>query len=191
MTARSNQPRFSLLNVPGLGGSGPLHWQTAWEEALPGLGRVEQDDWDRPERRAWVRRLTESVNASEGQVVVVAHSLGCGTVVHAAAQGLLDKVAGAFLVAMPDMERDDFPPQCQGFSPVPRIRLPFPSLMVGSRNDPFIGIDALLEWAVVLGSEFVDVGNRHHIGSAAGLGDWLEGRVLFERFLSELPTGDV
>ncbi|MEN9309442.1 MAG: hypothetical protein RL173_3374, partial [Fibrobacterota bacterium] len=83
MTARSNQPRFSLLNVPGLGGSGPLHWQTAWEEALPGLGRVAQDDWDRPERRAWVRRLTESVNASEGQVVVVAHSLGCGTVVHA------------------------------------------------------------------------------------------------------------
>ncbi|MEK7392949.1 MAG: alpha/beta fold hydrolase [Fibrobacterota bacterium] len=127
MTVRSNLTRFSLLNVPGLGGSGALHWQTAWEDALPGLARVEQDDWDRPEKDAWVWRLTESVRAAPDPVVLIGHSLGCGTIVHAASMGALDKVAGAFLVAMPDMERLDFPPQCQGFAPVPRLRLPFPA----------------------------------------------------------------
>jgi len=179
---------FSLLNVPGLGGSGPEHWQTFWEAATPGIGRVEQADWDHPAKDAWVARLTESVSRAPRPVVLVAHSLGCGTVVHAASMGLLGRVAGAFLVAMPDMEREDFPPQCVGYSPVPRIRLPFPSLMVGSRNDPYIGIDASREWAEILGSGFVDVGNRHHIGSAAGLGDWREGRALFDRFVSGLSV---
>jgi len=149
---------------------------------------VEQEDWDRPEKDAWVRRLTESVQAAPHPVVLIGHSLGCGTIVHAASRGALDKVAGAFLVAMPDMERADFPSQCLGFSPVPRLTLPFPSVMVASRNDPFIAIESLREWAGILGSEFVDVGNRHHIGSAAGLGEWIEGRVLFDHFLANLPN---
>lgn len=179
---------YSLLNVPGLGGSGPQHWQSFWEDSMPGLRRTEQDDWENPLKEDWVGRLAQSVETCPKPVVLIAHSLGCGTVVHAAAQGRLGKVAGAFLVAMPDMERADFPSQCIGFSPVPRGRLPFPSLMVGSRNDPYIGIDDLRGWAGTLGAEFVDVGNRHHIGSAASLGDWSEGRILFDRFVTDLAN---
>jgi predicted alpha/beta hydrolase family esterase len=35
-----------LLIVPGLGGSGPDHWQTRWEQKLSTARRVEQSDWE-------------------------------------------------------------------------------------------------------------------------------------------------
>jgi uncharacterized protein len=35
-----------ILVIPGLGGSGPEHWQTRWEGRLSTARRVEQDDWD-------------------------------------------------------------------------------------------------------------------------------------------------
>ncbi|HKU44709.1 MAG TPA: alpha/beta hydrolase, partial [Polyangiales bacterium] len=34
-----------VLIIPGLGGSGPQHWQTRWEQ-LHGYRRVEQREWD-------------------------------------------------------------------------------------------------------------------------------------------------
>lgn len=186
MDGRETPRARRILTVPGWGGSGPGHWQTRWEASVPGMSRVEQDDWLQPERSAWVERLCREVDSSPAPVVLVGHSLGCGAIVHAAAQGRLGRVAGAFLVAMPDMERPGFPEQIRGFSPVPRLELPFAAWMVGSRDDPFIGIDRLREWAGVLGAEFVDVGARHHIGDAANLGEWREGRDLFEAFLESL-----
>ena len=44
-----------ILIVPGLTGSGPDHWQTRWQERLKTARRVEQDDWDRPQRAAWLQ----------------------------------------------------------------------------------------------------------------------------------------
>jgi uncharacterized protein len=72
-----------ILTVPGLGGSGPEHWQTWLERSLPGTGRVEQDDWDRPHRDKWLARLVGAVAEAPG-AVLVAHSLGCILVAHAA-----------------------------------------------------------------------------------------------------------
>lgn len=175
-----------VLVVPGLGGSPEAHWQTAWESLDPTLVRVEQDDWDHPDRQDWVLRLDAAVAARRRPVVLCAHSLGCATVAHAAAQGRLSGVVGAFLVAMPDVERPDFPRVCTGFSPLPRNRLPFPSLVVGSDDDPYIPVGDLSGWAATFGSEFVSVGSRGHIGTAARLGEWREGISLFERFLDGL-----
>lgn len=177
-----------ILTVPGWSGSNETHWQSLWEAADPSILRVVQDDWYCPDRGPWVDRLCQVVEAQERPVFLVAHSLGAGTTVHAAAEGRLGKVVGAFLVAMPDMERPEFAKDFRGFSPVPRTPLPFPAMVVGSRNDPFIGIDALADWARILGAEFVDAGHRHHIGDAARLGYWEQGRELFEEFFERATS---
>lgn len=49
------------LVLPGYGGSGPLHWQTLWE-ADPAFLRVEQRDWEHPDRADWVRKLEMAVS---------------------------------------------------------------------------------------------------------------------------------
>lgn len=177
---------WTLVNVPGWGGSSPTHWQSLWEASHPGMVRVEQASWGFPVRQVWVDRLKAVVSSQTKPVVLVGHSLGVATIVHAAFQEALAGVAGAFLVAMPDVEREDFPPEIKGFSPLPRIPLPFPSLMVGSRNDPYIGGPELARWAEIFGAPYIDVGLRHHIGDAAGLGEWLEGKRLLGEFLSRL-----
>lgn len=176
----------SVVVVPGLGGSGVTHWQTFWERCNEGWIRCEQDDWDRPERDAWVRRLSETVHAASNPVVLVGHSMGCATIAHAAHDGLLGKVVAAFLVAMPDLDRDDFPHgTCRGFAPLPPSSLPFPSVVIGSTDDPWTTSERLAHWARVFGARYREVGARHHIGTAAGLGAWGEGYALFGEFLRE------
>lgn len=179
--------RHSVVVVPGLAGSGTTHWQTFWELSHPGWIRCEQDDWDHPVRDAWVDRLTETVNSAPRPVVLVGHSMGCATIAHAAHERRLGKVVAAFLVTMPDVERDDFPRDvCEGFAPLPPTSLPFPSLMVGSADDPWSSVERLEHWARLFGSRFVNIGARHHIGTASGLGAWNEGLVLFRNFLRGL-----
>jgi uncharacterized protein len=182
--------KFEIINVPGYGGSGEEHWQTFWEMANPAIKRVEQADWDHPEKETWVKQLADVVkqNASK-PVILMAHSLGCGMVVHAVAEGFLDNVVAVFLVALPDMERADFPKDIIGFSPVPRLKLPFPSTMIASETDPYITIEKIEEWANILGSEFINLGDRDHIGSAAQLGYWEEGMELFDQFMKKLELG--
>src|SRR5215203_5779610 len=72
----------SLLIVPGLGGSGPDHWQTVWAKRLSRCSRVVQRDWDRPDRELWLQALRQAIDAAGAPVVVVAHSLGCALVAH-------------------------------------------------------------------------------------------------------------
>lgn len=178
-------PNHSVVVVPGLGGSGPAHWQTHWEQAFPGWIRCHQNDWDHPSRDAWIETLSHTVASTPLPVVLVGHSLGVATIAHAAAAGLLAKVERAFLVAMPDIERADFPMDlCPGFSPMPRVALPFRATMVGSTNDPWITPERLRHFATILGATYVDVGQRHHIGTHSGLGAWEEGLKLFEDFLA-------
>ena len=43
-----------IVVVPGYTNSGPDHWQTRWQRKLSTARRVEQDDWDRPVREAWI-----------------------------------------------------------------------------------------------------------------------------------------
>lgn len=178
-----------MLNVPGWGGSGPTHWQSRWERLHPEIHRVHQDDWDAPQVDAWVHRLAATVSAHAAPCVLIAHSLGCCAVLHAAARGLLGGVRGAFLVAMPDVTRPDFPSQIVGFAPLPRQPLPFPAMAVGSTDDPYTSVDVLASWADALGARWVSVGPRHHIGEQSGVGDWAEGAALFDEFFTSTQRG--
>lgn len=175
---------YTYINVPGLGGSGDRHWQTYWERAFTEIDRVEQSDWDHPDCETWVNQLHKTLLKHAGKsIVLIGHSLGCVTILHAAAANKLPGVVAVFLVAMPDVERADFPKECSGFTPMPRIKLPFPSLMIASENDPYITSSDLKKWADIIGSNFISVGEREHIGTKANLGYWEEGQGLFKEFV--------
>ncbi|HEX2531317.1 MAG TPA: alpha/beta hydrolase, partial [Burkholderiaceae bacterium] len=126
----------TILILPGLHDSGDGHWQTHWEAMLPNARRVQQRDWIAPVRQEWVDRLDVAIQVAQGELVLVAHSLGCALAVWWAAQhGAAPhaaKVTGALLVAPPDVERTDFPEFVRGFAPLPRDVLPFHSIVVAS-----------------------------------------------------------
>jgi predicted alpha/beta hydrolase family esterase len=173
-----------ILVVPGLGGSGPHHWQTYLERSFPGASRVHQDDWDRPDPAVWTGRLVAAVEASPG-AILVAHSLGCAVVAHAAAARLGLPVAAALLVAPADVEREQVAPDClRSFAPMPCAPLPFRSIVVASADDPYMTLTRARAFADDWGAEFVDAGALGHINVDAGFGPWPEG----ERMLRELLT---
>jgi uncharacterized protein len=175
----------TVLIVPGWGDSGPGHWQTLWQAAHPEFRRVKQRDWEYAVRAEWVDALADAVRAVGGPVVLAAHSLGCHAVAHAATLGL--PIAGALLVATPDVERPDFPPVIEGFSPVPRARLPFPSIAVASSDDTFCDLARARALAEAWGSRFVDIGPHGHINTDAGFGPWPDGEALLDDLRRTLP----
>ena len=104
--------RYHVLVVPGWQNSGPEHWQSRWQDAHPAWQRVQQADWLTPSRADWVATLDAAVRAADRPVLLVAHSLGCATTAHWAAQhpDSAARVAAAWLVAPADTERADAPP---------------------------------------------------------------------------------
>lgn len=175
-----------ILIVPGLGGSGPDHWQTRWEGRLPNARRVEQDDWDRPNRAAWAARIAESVAACQRPVVVVAHSCGVPAFVWAAVEGLRP-IAGAFLVAPPSeaalrgIEAVD-----RAFLPYPAGALRCPALLVASRTDPYATFEEMEALAASWDVTLLDAGDAGHLNPQSGHGPWPEGLMAFGGFLSRL-----
>ncbi|MDX0640589.1 alpha/beta fold hydrolase [Sinorhizobium medicae] len=175
-----------ILIVPGYTNSGPNHWQTRWERKLSTARRVEQAEWSKPVREDWVARMIEEVNAAEKPVVIVAHSLGVATAIHALPH-CTQPIAGAFLVAPPDVANPKIRPKhLMTFGPYPRDPLPFPSVMVASRNDSFGSYEHAGDIANAWGSLLVDAGDAGHINTESGHGPWPEGSMVFAQFLSRL-----
>lgn len=175
-----------ILFVPGYTGSGPDHWQTRWQAKLSTGRRVEQADWSNPDRDDWIETLAAAVNEAERPVVLVAHSLGIATVVHAVPH-FRKTVAGAFLVAPADLDDPEIrPKQLTRFAPHPMSLLPFPSILVASRNDAYCSYDKAEAMADAWGSLLIDAGEAGHINTDSGYGPWPEGSMTFARFLSNL-----
>lgn len=173
-----------LVIVPGLGDSGPGHWQSLWEQKF-GAARVRQDDPDRPTPASWAARLQEVIEATPGELILVAHSCGVPTVAHwARLFGGHERVRGALLVSPPDVERPhpDFPAVAQ-MAPQPLDPLPFPALVVASENDPFCTPERAESFANAWGAAFVMAGEAGHINVDSGHGEWPEGEVLLSEVL--------
>lgn len=181
--------KTNVLMVPGLDGSGPDHWQTCWERRLARCERVQMGDWAYPERSKWIRRLDQEIRRSPTAVVIAAHSLGALTVAWWAKErwslGYQDRVIGALLVAPPDVERGHGRKRMEGFAPIPREPLPFPTLLVASRNDPYASIDTSNRLAAMWGSTFVDGGELGHINADSGIGEWTDGVRLLASLVSQ------
>lgn len=177
-----------LLHLPGWQDSGPDHWQARWWR-LPGHNKLEQSDWQWPRRGDWMARLDEAVGAglANAQViptVLVAHSLGCQLVAAWAAHSRWTQhVAAAWLVAPPDTEAENTPPQLYNWRPMPRQRLPFPALAVLSTDDPFAPLERARTLCQDWGCEVREIGPAGHVNAASGLGDWPQGRLWLAEWL--------
>ena len=172
------------LLLPGWLDSEAAHWQSRWE-ALHGARRVQQDDWLWPRRGDWMARLDEVLLESDTPAVLIAHSLGCHLVAAWAAHSSHGtRVRAALLVAPPDTERDDMPPNLFNWRPIVRARLPFPSLTAISSDDPYCAPPRAAQMARGWGSAAFDLGACGHVNAAAGLGDWPQGRDLLRTLLA-------
>jgi len=160
-----------VLILPGLEDSGPRHWQTLWQPLRPGLRRVEQRDWLTPRCADWVAALDAAVVAAGPASILVAHSAACPMVAHWAAAHRR-AIGGALLVAPADAGAPSFPRGPTGFAPVPLGRLPFPAVVVASRDDPYVAFERAEVFAAAWGARLVDAGAHGHLNSASGLGDW-------------------
>jgi predicted alpha/beta hydrolase family esterase len=176
-----------ILVVPGWQGSGPDHWQTRWQAKLSTARRVTQDDWERPVLAHWAARLVEAVAEGDRPVVLIGHSLGVLTVVHAAPLFAPGKVAGAYLVTPPSgsflrsVEIMD-----PAFSEIPERPLPFPSLLVVSENDVYRDHAEAVRLGTAWGSELAEAGEAGHVNADSGHGPWPEGLVRFAGFIRRL-----
>jgi predicted alpha/beta hydrolase family esterase len=173
----------SILTLPGWQNSDPEHWQSLWE-ARYGYRRVDQHDWMTPRRGDWMAQLEEVILDADEPVVLVAHSLGC---ILAAAWASHSKnthrVKAALLVAPGDAEREALQGLLPSWSPVPMTPLPFPSLLVGSRDDPYCSFERAQAMASAWGATFTDLGNAGHINAETGLGDWTPGHDLLRTLI--------
>lgn len=175
-----------VLTIPGLNNSGPDHWQTLWEAKRGDCERVDLGSWASPSRNAWVTRLDAAIRDANAPVILAAHSLGCLAVAWWGAlqsQAYGWPVTGALLVAPPDCDRMETPESIGGFGPTPRTQLPFPSILVASRDDPYIFFERAHSIGKYWGSSFVDAGYAGHINAESDLGDWAFGQGLLERLI--------
>ncbi len=165
----------NYLIVPGLGNSGPEHWQTYFQNSGDNFYRIEQQEWDSPSCAAWIQTVDEQVSGYElSTVVLIGHSLGCLTIVHWAAT-YNRHIKGALLVAPSDPEASQYTFPATGFAPVPLNKINFRTTVVASEDDPWVSLDRAIYFADNWGSAFINIGQAGHINTASGHTNWDEG----------------
>jgi predicted alpha/beta hydrolase family esterase len=168
----------TILIVPGLRDHVPEHWQTLLEQKLPTAISVPRMGKDKLSCAAWVSMMEATLAKVDGPVVLAAHSAGCMIVVQWA-QRYRRAIRGALLATPPDFDSPlpaGYPTQevlrQNGWLPVPRERLPFPSIVAVSINDPLGRLDRVEALAAAWGSRIVNLGSVGHLNPAAGYGPW-------------------
>ncbi|HEY9079301.1 alpha/beta hydrolase [Magnetovibrio sp.] len=175
----------TVLLVPGLGGSGPNHWQSRWEQTRQGCSFVRQNNWNIPDRQDWLSGLDRAVRACATPPILVAHSLGCALVAHWAALHPTTPVQAALLVAPADVDSDQHTPaEVRDFAPMPMARLPFPTSVIASTTDTYVDTHRAQVFATAWGADFINIGACGHINADSRLGDWDKGWDVLEDLIA-------
>lgn len=180
----------TVVLVPGWNDSGPRHWQSLWEGLLPTSLRVRQVNWRVPVLNDWLLGLEVAIRRANSPVVLVGHSLGCVLLAHyfARVRPLGNQIRGALLVAPVDVESEERAPRVlREFGPIPQKAFRVPTIVVGSRNDPYMSIERARHFALYWNAEFVDLGFSGHINADSGLGAFEDGLSLLSAFTSQGP----
>ena len=161
--------------VPGLGNSGPDHWQTYFENSGQNFIRINQKDWDTPASADWVKNTDEALSGYDlSTVILIGHSLGCTAIANWAKHSQ-KIIKGALLVAPSDLEAPKYNFQTIGFDHVPLDKINFKTTVVASTNDEWVSIERAMFFAANWESEFINIGEAGHINAASGFGKWDEG----------------
>lgn len=176
----------TVVIVPGLRDHVADHWQTLLADELDRVRTVPPLEHDRLSLAARVAALDAVLADIEGPVVLVAHSAGVMITVHWA-QRVSRPIRGALLATPADLENplpEGYPTSADldanGWTPIPRGRLPFPSIVAASRNDPLAGYRRVAGMAETWGSRLVDLGEVGHLNPASGYGHWPQARTLLD-----------
>ena len=170
----THNPVHTLI-VPGFRNSNEAHWQTRWQQRLNPSSRTQPTSWTHPEHDDWINALDHAVQAIDGPIVIVAHSLGTITTAEWALSHNSDKILGALLVAIPDVQRPDLPNEIQGYSQPRLQRLPFPTIAALSSDDPYCPLVRGEHYARQFGARIERIGNAGHINHESDLGEWEAG----------------
>jgi len=182
----------TVVIVPGLRDYVADHWQTLLESELiksrsvcsvPPLGRK---DLSCARRVAGIQNVVERVN---GPITFVAHSGGVIALAHWANQYRRPGVAGAVLATPADLETplpEGYPAiedlRSNGWLPIPRIKLGFPSLVAASSNDPLAAFERVEQLARDWDSELISLGAVGHLNPGSGFGVWPLAAELIAQF---------
>ena len=174
----TQQHEATVLIVPGLRDHVADHWQTLLAQCLDKVHTVPPLEIDRLSRDARVEALQRALEAIDGPVILVAHSAGVMMVAHWA-QKYRRPIQGALLAAPADVESpfpESYPSTAvleeHGWLPIPRQKLPFPSIVAASTNDPLGDFARVSQLAEDWGSERVNLGDVGHLNPASGFGEW-------------------
>lgn len=162
---RAAAQRFDFVLVPGRFNSGINHWQSIWERELPIWKRVTQSNWNDPDTQRLNGSLRRLLAQCTRPALLVGHSLGALASTCLAVE-LPGKVAGVMLVAPAE------PAMFHAEDDVPVRELGVPSMLVASRNDPFMSFARAEYWAGVWRSDIIDLGEAGHINVDSGFGQW-------------------
>ncbi|MCP2279485.1 RBBP9/YdeN family alpha/beta hydrolase [Nocardia amikacinitolerans] len=185
----------TVVIVPGLRDHVPEHWQTLLAERLDNVRTVAPLERDRLSLAARVAALDSVLTDVEGPVVLVAHSAGVMIAVHWA-QRPTRPVHAALLATPPDLETPlpQGHPTLQeleagGWNPIPRRRLPFPSIVAASTTDPLASHRRVAGMAEAWGSRMVDLGDVGHLNPASGYGYWPRAEELLRELTAVTSAG--
>lgn len=187
----SSGPGTVFVTVPGLRGHVEQHWQTRLAARRPDVRAVPPLGRDNPSLDDRVAALEQAVTAAGGPVIIVAHSAGVLTTVHWARRGSAHLVRAALLATPPDLGESlpaEYPALSEladnGWLPIPREPLPFPSIVAASSNDALGDPARVRALADAWGSRWHDLGPVGHLNPASGFGEWPEA----DSFLTRLST---
>ena len=176
--------KHTILIVTGLGDSGETHWQNYWLQHFETSQKVVQKDWDNPLLKDWLESLNTSIESAEGEIIIVAHSLACSLISHWLKENKNHKIVGALFVAPADVDSPAHTPEeIRNFSPIPLLKLDFPSIVITSSNDPYISVERAEFLAEKWGSSFINIGEKGHLNSDSKLEPWPEGQQILQSLL--------
>ncbi|SDG87295.1 hypothetical protein SAMN05421827_11269 [Pedobacter terrae] len=167
--------------IPGLGNSGPDHWQTHFEKSGDHFIRINQLEWDKPASKDWIEMIEQNLFGYDlADVILIGHSLGCTAIANWAKE-YQKKIKGALLVAPSDLEAPHYTFETIGFDQVPLDKINFKSIVVASSNDEWVTLERARFFAENWGSEFINIGNAGHINAASGFGEWPNGLEILKK----------
>lgn len=169
-----------FLLVPGRGAASAEHWQQRWAAQDPRYRWAPPPPGPPVVLPQRVAALHRAVTADPEPAVLVAHSAGC-LVVAAWAARHTGAVRGALLVTPPYLDPAGQPASAADGDDVVwavRQRLPFRSILVASRSDPWTTFEQFRGYAEDWGAELFDAGDVGHLDTASGFGPWPDGQRL-------------
>ena len=179
----------TVVIVPGLRDQVDEHWQTLLANKLDRVRIVPPLENDKLIVSARTAALDAVIQDIDGPIVLVAHSAGVMIAVHWAQQ-TTRPILGALLATPPDLEQQ--PPEgyptledldSNGWLPIPRRKLPFPSIVAASTNDPLASRRRVAGMAESWGGRLIDLGEVGHLNPASGYGNWPHAEELIEELL--------